>query len=278
MKPKILICYLEKDKFKEAFYCKQMEALKELSSFFETTLYLRQDNAEQLFLGMDVREAICLTTSSEVAEQMQGLGIAVLGFQTSSDEWMKVRQVTTDLAGMEYKDFVRTYQRYHGIPWEITCTNRLQIREFGMPDMEALQMLYAKFQSNLFVEPLFAEEQERQYQEGYIRQIYGFYGYGMWLLFHKKTGELIGRAGIESRETCGAAEVEMGYLIAPEYQRQGYAKEACQAIMKYAKEELCMKRVLCRVSSNNHASLNLLKQLGFSLEKRGEEMLFSYEL
>lgn len=278
MEPNTLICYLEKDKFKEEFYRRQMKALKELSSFFDTTLYLRQDNVDQLFSGLDVRKAICLTTSSGVAEQMQGLGIAVLGFQTCLAEWLQVPQVTTDLEGMEYKDFVRLYQRYHGIPWEITCTKRLQIREFGMKDMKALQELYAKFKSNLFVEPLFAEEQERQYQEIYIGQIYGFYGYGMWLLFHRKTGELIGRAGIESREICEAAEVEMGYLIAPEYQRQGYAKEACQAIMKYAKEELHMKRILCRVSSDNYASLGLLKQLGFGLKTQGQEMLFSYEL
>ena len=33
----------------------------------------------------------------------------------------------------------------------------------------------------------------------YIENMYGFFGYGLWLVFDKKTGELVARAGIENR-------------------------------------------------------------------------------
>ena len=32
----------------------------------------------------------------------------------------------------------------------------------------------------------------------YIKNMYGFFEYGLWLVFEKKSGELIGRAGIEA--------------------------------------------------------------------------------
>lgn len=39
--------------------------------------------------------------------------------------------------------------------------------------------------------------------------MYGYYGYGMWLVFDKASGELIGRAGLEHREFPDAVELEL---------------------------------------------------------------------
>lgn len=68
--------------------------------------------------------------------------------------------------------------------------------------------------------------------------MYGYYGYGMWLVFDKASGELIGRAGLEHREFPDAVELELGYLIDPDRQGQGLATEVCQAILAFAREEL----------------------------------------
>ena len=60
----------------------------------------------------------------------------------------------------------------------------------------------------------------------------------MWLAKEKGTNRLIGRAGIDYRMLGEEEIIEMGYVIAPEYQRQGYAYEVCQAIMAWAKSNL----------------------------------------
>ena len=60
----------------------------------------------------------------------------------------------------------------------------------------------------------------------------------MWLAKEKGTHRLIGRAGIDYRMLGEEEIIEMGYVIAPEYQRQGYAYEVCQAIMAWAKSNL----------------------------------------
>lgn len=43
--------------------------------------------------------------------------------------------------------------------------------------------------------------------------MYGFFGYGLWLVFDKKTGELVARAGVENRSIDGQNCQELGYLV-----------------------------------------------------------------
>jgi acetyltransferases, including N-acetylases of ribosomal proteins len=85
----------------------------------------------------------------------------------------------------------------------------------------------------------------------------------MWLAKERGTHRLIGRAGIDYRMLGEEEIIEMGYVIAPEYQRQGYAYEVCQAIMAWVKNNLDFRRIDCLVEPGNEASLGLLHKLGF---------------
>lgn len=278
MTPKILICYLESNKFTGENYEKQMQCLRLLEKSFEETIYLQEDNIAELFLHADPRQCICITTSSAVAGQMQGLGIAVMGFETDSEEMMKAQYVVLGLEEITYGDFVRCYQRWHGLPWDILQTKRLYVRELALDDLDALREMYEKPHMTDFVEPLFAPQQERQYQKEYIEKIYGFYGFGMWLVYEKETDKLVGRAGFEYRDYCKDGEVEMGYLIDPDYWGMGYGTEVCQALLMYARDTMSVRRVLCRVSPENKPSQGLLHKIGFTIREKGEEWIFSYDL
>lgn len=52
-------------------------------------------------------------------------------------------------------------------------------------------------------------------------------------LYFQETGKLIGRAGLEHDE--------LGYMIAPEFQKQGYATEVCRFIIDYARKTQNLK-------------------------------------
>ncbi|MGN0343008.1 MAG: GNAT family N-acetyltransferase [Roseburia sp.] len=189
----------------------------------------------------------------------------VVGLELSGQEHLtRVNMVLWGLEDVDVEFMIQQYQRCMGIPWEILRTERCVVRELELSDLDELFALYAKPHVTDFVEPLYEYQEERKYQQEYISRIYGYYGYGMWLVFHRQTGELIGRAGVEQRIVGEETELELGYLIAPEYWHQGYGSEVCRAILAWVQEHLDFRRVESMVEPGNTASIRLLERLGFS--------------
>ena len=157
----------------------------------------------------------------------------------------------------------RVYERHFNIPWTILETKRCIVRELELSDLDDLFSMYAEPGMTDYMEGLYEYEEELEYQKSYIENMYRFYGYGMWLVFEKKTGTLIGRAGVEHREELHG-DMELGYAIRTSFQHQGYAYEVCQAIMQYAGEVLQVHLVHCLIQKGNALSEKLAIKLGFS--------------
>ena len=156
----------------------------------------------------------------------------------------------------------RIWQRYMHLPWLIAETERLIIRESVMEDLPYFQKFYEEERGNLDVQQLSeGEEQLRTY----ITTRYPFFEYGLWTIVDKATNTVIGRAGIEELpEDYGelSGKPELSYLIGKEYRGNGYAEEACQAILSYSAEELEMKKICLRTSEENFPSQKLAEKLG----------------
>lgn len=156
----------------------------------------------------------------------------------------------------------RVYRRFAGLPWDIVETDRIKVREITVEDVPSLYELYRDESVVRYMEALFPEqEQEIAYTRDYIKNIYGFYGYGMWILEEKTKGRIIGRAGFEYRE--GFEGLELGYMLGAEYWHRGYAYEACRAILSYGINELGQKDYCSFVNKDNTASIRLCERLGF---------------
>ena len=75
-------------------------------------------------------------------------------------------------------------------------------------------------------------------------------------------------------------KVEVGYGVWPEYQRQGYAQEAVEALFAWAEREHGIRRFVASVGPWNAPSLGLVRKLGFLQtgvrmdEYDGEELVF----
>ncbi len=61
----------------------------------------------------------------------------------------------------------------------------------------------------------------------------------------------------------GEDVLELGYHIFPRYRRQGYAEEACRAILQYGRDELGMHGFQVRIAHDNTVSKRLAEKLGF---------------
>lgn len=170
---------------------------------------------------------------------------------------------------VEADSFIKAYQRQAGEPWEIMETQRLLVRETTVEDVDALYAIYAEPAMTRYMEGLFKDpEDEKRYAKDYIEKVYGLMGFGIWTLVNKDTGAVVGRAGFSVRN--GFDEAELGFLIGVPWQGQGYAFEACSAIMKYGREVLGFERIQALVKKENTSSISLCHKLGFNVVEEVE--------
>lgn len=78
---------------------------------------------------------------------------------------------------------------------------------------------------------------------------------------------------------CGFSddEIEIGYVIHPQYQGQGYATEAVQAVIEELKQ-MGFKRVIAGYFSQNIASFKVMKKCGMQPIDRTEKVEYRGEI
>ena len=162
-------------------------------------------------------------------------------------------------------------------------TPRLILREFVPEDLAGLYRLYEESDTR-YIDPLSEDpDEELVILKNYIHYIYGFYGFGLWAVCLKETGELIGRCGLHVMFIADEGEYELGYMISRPYEGQGYAAEAVRAIINYAEEELEAPRVVIKVHEENCRSIQFAEHIWFKkfnkiLKDEPEMRLFVYDL
>lgn len=93
---------------------------------------------------------------------------------------------------------------------------------------------------------------------------------GTWFqlaVVQHETNELIGDIGIHTLPPDGR-QSELGFTLARDHQRKGYASEAVTAVLNYLFTKLEQHRVVASVDPENEASIALLRRLGFRQEGR----------
>lgn len=208
-----------------------------------------------------------LSTDCEAkhAEELQMAYLPYVGdCQKQAYDFSKAWIVVEGFWEADVDFFEKVYERAWNLPWTILSTERCILREFCMDDMQALFDLYAKPGVTDYMEPLYDWEKEWEYEEAYISNMYRYYGYGMWLVIDKASNQIIGRAGLEHRDYENTTELEMGYLIDPDWQNQGYATEVCNALIAYANDNLDFPRINCLIQKGNGPSIHLMEKLGFA--------------
>lgn len=167
--------------------------------------------------------------------------------------------------------------RKAGKPVQIVGTERLLIRETILGDVPALYEIYEQPGIKGRVRPLQPTlREEMEFMEAYIQNAYSFYDYGLWTVLERNSGSVIGRAGLFPSEEVEHG-VELGYLLAPRWQRQGLGKECGQAILRYAKDVLDMEELCLLADRENIASIKTAEALGFCrtdfVDRAGRELV-----
>ena len=154
--------------------------------------------------------------------------------------------------------------RKAGIPVEIARTDRLLIRETIDSDIPELYRIGKDQAVRKYIAPMQPTlEEEIVYTKAYVRHMYAFYDFGLWTVLEKDAygqERVIGRAGLFPSERL-AGQIEMGYMIAPECQGNGYGKEAAETVLRYAFNVLDLEEVHLFAEKENKASVKLAETL-----------------
>jgi RimJ/RimL family protein N-acetyltransferase len=268
-----LICGIET---RDAFWAAQMDELLHSVGQKEMAAICLAEQAGCVTLasvleeqGLCPGDCVFIGEESAAAKEADALGMARIGLERPGGMKSSASYVMTSLSGIGAREIVRIYERFHHLPWIITMTERLLIREITTNDVDALFEMYRPKEVSRYLSPLHpTREEEIVYIHDYIRYMYSFYECGMWVICDKKSGNVIGRAGIEVRSLDGEQIAELGYMVALPYQRQGIASEAVDAVLSYVEYEGILpefREVNCLIAKENVPSQNFAKKMGFIL-------------
>lgn len=109
------------------------------------------------------------------------------------------------------------------------------------------------------------EEQARDAIANGALKLFEDYGYGPCCISLKSDGSMIGICGLFKRENLEHPDI--GFAILPDYCGKGYAGEAAEAVVRFAREQLTLGALTAIVSPGNLASIRLIEKLGLTFER-----------
>lgn len=217
-------------------------------------------------LGVRPEECLVIEDSQKGVEAAKAAGMICVGLinpHSGDQDLSKADYLLEGFEDIDYQFFDMVYCHTRNEPWKVLETENLIIREISLDDLDSLYKIYADGDITRFIENLYDRDEEIEFTEAYIKNMYAFYGYGLWVVLLKETGQLIGRIGLSNREVNGKTEVELGYVVGVPYQKKGYAYEACSAIIGFAKNKLGLDKLNIFTVKENIPSVNLARKLGF---------------
>ncbi len=149
-------------------------------------------------------------------------------------------------------------------------TERLLLRPYTEADIEPAYALLEGHPDVYRFDPGFARTREQR--AALIRRHIADNhedGEGTLAVTLKESGQFIGQAGLQlyilTWPPFATPEVELYYKLGRDFWGQGYAEEACRALIDFAFNTMHLLRLVTITQPDNRHSVRLLKRLGFSV-------------
>lgn len=173
--------------------------------------------------------------------------------------------ITINTANMTTDDFIMylSYRvREFLLPRLAFETERLKVRRYRETDKNAVIFALSNPETTLMFGgwevaelPQKAEEITKVMKSG-----------GTYVIELKESGQVIGFINIGDDEDRAVEAMGISYVVAKEYQRQGYAYEAVSRMVNILVNELDLELLLAVVFTFNKPSIGLLTKIGFIQE------------
>ena len=140
-------------------------------------------------------------------------------------------------------------------------TQRLFLREMTEDDFSALYKIWADSGIMGHYPYTFDENRVHDWIKRNLDR-YQTFGFGLWAVCLKETGELIGDCGLTMQQINGRIMPEIGYHIRADKQRQGYAKEAAIAVRDWTFQNTPFRVVCSYMKYTNEPSAKTARSYG----------------
>ena len=146
-------------------------------------------------------------------------------------------------------------------------TKRLYLRRLIRDDAEFILRLlnepsWLEFIGDKNVSNL---NEAKKYIELSAITMYQQFGFGLFLVANKVNNNPLGLCGLMKRDNLDHAD--LGYAFLPEFWQKGYALEAVNGVLLYAKDEHQLTKLLALSKSSNASSIKLLKKVNFQFDR-----------
>lgn len=89
-------------------------------------------------------------------------------------------------------------------------------------------------------------------------------GFALWVVEPREGGAPLGMCGLIRRPQL--EDVDIGFAFLPSARGRGYAREAAEGTIAYARDVAKLRRLVAITSLDNARSIRLLESLGFAFE------------
>lgn len=230
-------------------------------------------------LGYEEKDGIILTFADSFGEELISSGLMAVIYDESlgKDLPYGFDLIVESFEEVEADFLIKLWCRKNGVPCSVANTERTVIRELCEKDVDEVIKISRQEHIIRFVEDgRVSESEQREKLLTYMENIYRFYGFGIWGIFEKKTGILIGVISLDLLKTTKNAEYEAGFFIRKEKLGLGFAKEALNAIVHYAKNNLEASRLIAVTDKENIETIKLLEKCSFKEISRDNRKKFNF--
>lgn len=140
-------------------------------------------------------------------------------------------------------------------------TERLLLREMTAADYPALYTVLADSDIMRHYPYTFDEARVRRWIDVNLDR-YRTFGFGLWAVTLRETGEMIGDCGLTIQRIHGRFCPEIGYHIARAYQGQGYATESARAVRDWTFANTPFGAVYSYMTADNEPSRRTAMAVG----------------
>ena len=140
-------------------------------------------------------------------------------------------------------------------------TERLILRKMTEDDFDELYKVLADQSIMQYYPYVFDEDRVKNWIKRNIDR-YNIFGFGLWAVCLKETGEMIGDCGLTMQLIEGQIRPEIGYHIRADKQRNGYAKEAAIAVRDWTFQNTPFNMVYSYMKGANEPSVKTAMSYG----------------